>query len=56
MAKERPIFSVIVNYPLPENEEEYEKKIAKAVAKILSEIIPPEKIDELIEMYKIKNR
>lgn len=45
-------FNVIVNLPTEENRAEYDLRVAKAVAKVLIEILPPKNIDELIETYK----
>lgn len=44
-------FNVKVHYPTPENKDEFDKRAAKAVAKVLYEVLPYEKIDELIEAY-----
>ena len=45
-------FNVRVHYPTPENKDEFDKRAAKAVAKVLYEVLPYEKIDELIAAYK----
>lgn len=45
-------FNITVNLPAEENRAEYDIRVAKAVAKILIEILPPKNIDELIETYK----
>ncbi|BDR81061.1 4-alpha-glucanotransferase [Clostridium tetani] len=51
MAKE-PKFDIKINYPTEENKDAFEKRVGKAVAKVLIETLPPQKIDELIEKYK----
>lgn len=51
MAKE-PKFHIRINYPPPEHMKAYEERVGKAVAKVLMETLPPEKIDELIREYK----
>ncbi|MGO5074310.1 4-alpha-glucanotransferase [Clostridium sporogenes] len=51
MAKE-PKFDITINYPTPEKQKAYEERVGRAVAKVLIETLPPEKIDELIEKYK----
>lgn len=48
MVRGAKIKKVIVNYPTPENQEEYERRAAEAVAKILYECYPPDVIDQLI--------
>lgn len=45
-------FNITVNLPTEENRAEYNLRVAKAVAKILTEILPPKDIDELIKTYK----
>ncbi|NFL55593.1 4-alpha-glucanotransferase [Clostridium sporogenes] len=55
MAKE-PKFDIKINYPTPENQKAYEERVGRAVAKVLIETLPPEKIDELIEKYKERKR
>lgn len=52
MATKRPKFNVTVIYPAPENKEEFERRAARAVAKVLVDSLPPEQIDELIALYK----
>ena len=46
--------SVTVHYPTPENEEEYDRRAAKAVARALCNTLPPEVIDELLRRLKAK--
>lgn len=43
---------VILNYPLPENMDEYERRAARAAARLLIDILPPKTIDQLIEKLK----
>lgn len=50
-----PKFNITINYPTPENQEEFENRMAKAVAKVLFETLPQEDVDRLIELYK-KNK
>jgi hypothetical protein len=45
-------FNVTVELPSEENRAEYDLRVAKAVAKILLETLPPRNIDELIKTYK----
>jgi hypothetical protein len=45
-------FTVKTNYPTIENQSEFEKRAAKAVARVIFDTLPPEKIDELIEAYR----
>lgn len=49
MAKIR---EVIVNYPAPENMDEYNRRLAKAMVKIIANKLPLEGIDQLIERLK----
>ena len=53
MAKE-PKFDITINYPTLENKDAFEKRVGKAVAKVLIETLPPKQIDELIETYNEK--
>lgn len=55
MAKynKRPNFKVTINYPMPENQEKFDRRAARAVAKILVETLPLETIDEIIEGLKV---
>lgn len=48
MAQGSKIKKVIINYPTPENQEEYERRAAEAVAKILCESYSSDVIDQLI--------
>jgi len=52
---QKPNFKVTINHPTPENMEAYEHRKAKAVAKVLIDILPPETIDELIERLEKEN-
>lgn len=45
---------VIIKEPLPENYEEYSRRAAKATAKVLSEILPPEVFCEFIKRIEKK--
>lgn len=60
MAQGAKIKKVIINYPTPENQEEYERRAAEAVAKILCECYPPDVIDQLIvslrQSKNVKNK
>ncbi|SHJ72547.1 4-alpha-glucanotransferase [Tepidibacter formicigenes] len=47
-------FNITVNYPTKENEEEFDNRAARAVAKILCETLPIDTIDEIIKLYKEK--
>lgn len=44
-------FKIIIHYPTEENQEEFDRRSAQAVAKVLVDSLPSEKIDELIETY-----
>lgn len=46
-------FNITVNLPAEENRAQYDLRVAKAVAKILMEILSPKDIDELIRTYKL---
>lgn len=52
----RPNFDITINYPLPENQASFEERVGKAVAKVIVETVPPEQIDELINLYKEKKK
>ncbi|GAA0788015.1 hypothetical protein [Hathewaya limosa] len=52
MVRGAKIKKVIINYPTPENQEEYERRTAEAVAKILCECYPLDVIDQLISALK----
>lgn len=52
MARQNKIKKVTVHYPLPENKDEFDKRAARAVAKVLCEMYPPEVIDKIIEKLK----
>ena len=52
----KPIFNVNINYPTEENKLEFDIRAGKAVAKILMEILTPEKIDELLIAYKKEDK
>ena len=45
-------FNITVNLPTEENRAEYDLRVAKAVAKILTEVLSPKNIDDLIKTYK----
>lgn len=45
-------YQVIVNYPTPDKQKEFDQRAAKAVARVLFDMLSPEKVDELIEAYK----
>ncbi|GKU29282.1 4-alpha-glucanotransferase [Clostridium folliculivorans] len=45
-------FNIKVNPPTEENREAYDLRVAKAAAKILTEILTMDQIDEFIEAYK----
>lgn len=51
MATKQNDFKVIINYPIPDNREKFENRVARAVAKVLFETLSPQKIDELIVAY-----
>lgn len=51
-ARSKKEFTVTVNYPSKENEEEFERRAARAVARVLYTSLPTDTIDELIELYK----
>ncbi|MBU5269434.1 hypothetical protein [Clostridium cochlearium] len=51
----RKIKNVVVHYPTPENQEEFDKKAARAVAKVLFNMYPIEVIEQIIEEYKDDN-
>lgn len=44
-----------MHYPLPENKEEFDIRAARAVAKVLCEMYPPEVLDKIIEGLKKGN-
>lgn len=50
----RPKFNITIHYPLPENQEAFEERVAEAVARVIVETVPPEIVDEMIELYKKK--
>lgn len=50
-----PIFHISINYPRLENKLEYDVRTAKAVARVLVDLLPLKKIDEIIEDYKLGN-
>ncbi|WP_142415463.1 4-alpha-glucanotransferase [Hathewaya massiliensis] len=52
MARKSKVKTVTVHYTTPENEEEFENRKAKAIAKVLAKTLPLEEIDKLIEFYK----
>lgn len=54
MAKQNKIKKVTVHYPLQENKEEFDRRAARATAKVLCQMYPPEVIDEIIERLKNK--
>ncbi|WP_160680290.1 4-alpha-glucanotransferase [Clostridium sp. C8-1-8] len=45
-------FNITVNPPTEENREAYDLRVGKAAAKILTEILTMDQIDEFIEAYK----
>lgn len=47
-------FNFKANYPLPENEAEWHKRAASAIARVLISTYPPEVIDGVIRLYKEK--
>jgi hypothetical protein len=47
-------FNIKVNPPTEENREAYDIRVGKAAAKILTEILTMDQIDEFIEAYKRK--
>jgi len=47
-------FNFKANYPLPENQEEFNQRAASAIARVLIQTYPPEVIDEIIDTYKRK--
>ncbi|SNV76748.1 hypothetical protein [Clostridium cochlearium] len=49
MARKNKIKSVVVHYPSVENEEEFELRVANAMAKVLCKNYPPEIINKLID-------
>ncbi|MEJ8555137.1 hypothetical protein [Tepidibacter sp. Z1-5] len=51
-ARPKKEFTVTVNYPTKENQEEFDNRAARAVAKILYTSLPSDTIDEIIELYK----
>ncbi|KEH91640.1 hypothetical protein Z962_p0014 (plasmid) [Clostridium botulinum C/D str. BKT12695] len=57
MAKynQKPKFKVTINYPTEENKEEYERRKARAVAKVLIDTLPPQVIDKLVEKLEREN-
>lgn len=50
------IKNVTVHYPTPENQEEFDRRAARAVAKVLCEKYPPEVINQIIDYYKTKEK
>lgn len=52
MARKSKVKTVTVHYTAPENQEEFEIRKAKAIAKVLTNSLPLEAIDKLIEFYK----
>ncbi len=54
--KKNEAFKVTVHYPTKENQEEYDNRAARAVAKILYNSLPLDTIDEMIELYKKRKR
>ena len=49
LARKNKIKSVVVHYPSVENEEEFELRVANAMAKVLCKNYPPEIINKLID-------
>lgn len=52
MARQSKIRKITVHYPTPENQEEFDRRAARAVAKVLCDMYPPQVIDEVIERLK----
>lgn len=50
-----PNFDITINYPTLDNQKAYEERVSSAVAKVLTETLSIEQIDELIELYNQKN-
>lgn len=49
-------FNITVNPPTEENREAYDLRVGKAAAKILTEILTMDQIDEFIEAYKRQHK
>ena len=49
MAKQNKIRNVIVHFPTEENEEEFQRRAAKATAEVLCKKYPLQMIDKIIE-------
>ncbi|CAM2998886.1 4-alpha-glucanotransferase [Hathewaya histolytica] len=52
MARKSKVKTVTVHYTALENQEEFENRKAKAIAKVLTKTLPLEEIDMLIKLYK----